>query len=752
MISFIFFGSIALASVRATGSIMSSGMAYDEQDRGDRAAYDRYLRGMNASMKQKVALTAAHLLATGRVADMGMGSGEGTFALAALYPSLQVVGVDINPTMVELARETHALPNLSYVTADIATRCFPDQSLDGVFDSSVLHHVTTFNGYSYEAAANALAAQAAMLKPHGMLIVRDFVAPGEGEVLLDLPANDGDDSDAPRTCATAQLFVRFAREFRRLSDTPGLPFTELEAPRAGWRRFRVSHRAAVEFVLRKDYRADWDTEILEEYTYFSQPQFEETFAGLGLRIVASTPLWNPWIVRNRWSGRFVIRSGDGDELELPPTNYLIAGEKVAADEGVRLGVRGAAEPIGFLRMEHYRNRRSGAIVDLVRRPHPTIDVIPWFAAGDDVFMLARKSYPRPIVGAETTPTIDGSTPSTYVTEPLNVLQQDKPLGRTVVEALGVCALLPPSDVRTFREGCTYYPSPGGVEEEVRSTLVEVEPHFAQTDIPSGSGFSTSGHVRPIEVTQLLRAAQVGALTDARLEINAYHLLQTLGRDPGAWIGDQIEIRSTAAVTPTDVMALLSRRGRRVFEEVRESANFLDLRCATFDEYTAGGDVVSSQRLEYVVPRTLSINTIATALLTRSGDELLMGVDDHDLAAAQSFNGNSDIVVTPAWRLPHAIEHKSDALRWTAERLMREYGVRASRWFDLGGMYHPSPGVTPERVYPFAVETEALAAEGERRLTWIRVRDAVARAAQLRDGHLRIVLFRAAHALGLLGRS
>src|SRR5437868_6241776 len=107
---------------------------------------------MDSSMKQKVALTAAHLLAQGTIADMGMGSGTGSYALAALYPSLSVIGVDINPTMVELAREHHRLPNLSFVCADIAGDCFPPESLDGIFDSSVLHHVTTFNGYDRGAA------------------------------------------------------------------------------------------------------------------------------------------------------------------------------------------------------------------------------------------------------------------------------------------------------------------------------------------------------------------------------------------------------------------------------------------------------------------------------------------------------------------------------------------------------------------------------------------------------------------------
>ena len=45
-------------------------MSYDEQHRGSGSAYDRYLEAMDATMRQKVALTAAHLLAEGRVADV----------------------------------------------------------------------------------------------------------------------------------------------------------------------------------------------------------------------------------------------------------------------------------------------------------------------------------------------------------------------------------------------------------------------------------------------------------------------------------------------------------------------------------------------------------------------------------------------------------------------------------------------------------------------------------------------------------
>src|SRR5262249_14804807 len=194
----------------------------------------------------KVALTAAHLLCKGKVADMGMGSGSGSHALAALYPDLDVVGVDVDPNMVALAREKFQLPNLTFEVGDIATAVFPPGSLDGVFDSSVLHHVTTFGGYDHQAAARALAVQAEQLRVHGVLVVRDFVDPGAGEVLLDLPAGDGDSADDPRTASTSVLFERFAREFRALSATPGFRFERVAGAADGWRRYRVARKLAAE--------------------------------------------------------------------------------------------------------------------------------------------------------------------------------------------------------------------------------------------------------------------------------------------------------------------------------------------------------------------------------------------------------------------------------------------------------------------------------------------------------------------------
>lgn len=721
-------------------------------------AYERYLAGMDATMRQKIALTAAHLLGEGRVADMGMGSGQGSHALAALYPHLQVVGVDLDPVLVERARATHVLPNLSFACGDIAAPVFPAGSLDGILDCSVLHHVTSFGGYRHENAAEALAVQVEQLREHGVLVVRDFVDPGGEPVLLDLPSEDGHDGSDPRTCSTARLLELFARQFRALGERPGFPLERLRGdeaaalpePLPGWRRYRLQHKHAAELLLRKDYRTDWEDEVKEEYTYFTRAGFEEIFARLGLRVLASTPIWNPWIVRHRFEGKMILRDAAGRPLDPPPTNYVIVGEKVPRRHGV--GFRATPAPTtGFLRLQQHRDRRSGKVRDLVARPHRTLDVVPFFERDGHRYVLARASYPRPLLAAAPeTSAVEGGCG--HVCEPLMVFESDRPVAETVEHFLRDAAGIQPPHIRCFHEGSLYYPSPGGVLEEVRSVLVELEENvgFVQTPLEPVSGFSSSGRVHAIEAQQLLRAAQVGGLPDARLELNTYHLLGRVQQSVGPWLGEEIQLLDAHGIEPGCVSRLLDAPGRRLYEAAgqAQSPGFLRVGCHRYEELAPGGEVLGARVLEHVVPAALSLRTVAVAALARVGGAVMIGVDDDDLPAAQSFAGNSNLPVCPAWRLPHGVVGRAASAQWIRARLLEEYGLETGRLSILGGRYHPSSGTTPEIVQPLAFEVLG-EGRGARHLSWLPLAELAGRAALLRDGHLRLVTLRGAHAAGLL---
>ena len=689
-------------------------------------------------MQQKVALTTAHFPVRGRIADMGSGSGRGTFDLASLYEGLQLVGVDVNPVSIERAREKFQRPNLSYVVGDISQMVFPANSLDGILDSSVLHHVTSFNNFDVNRVLTTLDKQVAQLKAGGVIIIRDFVIPdGPEYVLLDVPVADG----------TAALFEVFARDWRSSVNPHGpVPYSKHVSPRDGFVRFQLTLRAAAEFVLRKDYRADWETEVLEEYTYLSQAQFEAAFRARGLRIVTSRPLWNPWIVRNRFEKKFYLSDLNERPLPFPPTNYLIVGEKVDAIEGVELceSRNEALAASKFLKLSAYRHKETGEVWELVERPHQTIDILPWIDDDGQILVLAKKDFPRPLVNACAAQVrLAGASLSGYITEPISAIVEGAPSTDAIIDILRERANLSEADLISIGEPHAYFTSPGAINELVMASLIQLrsQPTFNSSS-SNYTSFRSAGTVRELDAQQVLRASHVGGMFDARLEINIYRLLHELGRSSGPWIGAPIKL-AEQAFEPR----VLSLSPQAAFESCEVSvAEFLSIREGMFLERTQSGEVISEVEFEYVVPQKLSINTVSVIPAVKTEHGTYVGIELRDLPAVQSFSGSSRIPTIPSWRLPLSVGSVGELPAFIAAAFQRDFAVTIRDVWELGGPYFSSPGVTPEVVYPFVVEVDATAIASSQ----LHFSDCDAlNLDHLHDAHLLISTHRLRHALKTL---
>ncbi|WP_286431775.1 class I SAM-dependent methyltransferase [Myroides marinus] len=181
---------------------------YTTQDRGDKKDYQQYLEAMDAIAIEKVASASVFFEPKqGNIlVDVGMASGTSTTILAQLFPQLDIIGVDINPKMVDIANETYQLPNLSFREDDgekLST--FKENSVSGFFNCSAIHHITSYNDYDNNRAINTLRRQVELLKDKGVLVIRDFVKVEEKEVILEL-------STVPKDTrpSDSDLFIQFA--------------------------------------------------------------------------------------------------------------------------------------------------------------------------------------------------------------------------------------------------------------------------------------------------------------------------------------------------------------------------------------------------------------------------------------------------------------------------------------------------------------------------------------------------------------
>jgi len=739
--------------------------SYDAQHRGAASAYEAYYAGMDRTMRQKLAFVGAHFLLDpgARIADMGCGSGSGTYQLALLNPEIEVIGVDINPESVRLAGEKYRLPNLRFMVGDATEPVFADDPLDGILSSSTLHHVYTFNGYSRQAVCRAIASHLACLKEDGVFVLRDFISPTRdgpahsAYVLLELPDQPSKGS-ATADLSDADLLVRFANTARPLDKDagPGFFLEELEPQAAGTRLFRLSHKWAAEFVLRKDYRRDWDVELLEEYSYFTADAFVAELSAAGGRLLCAEPYWNPWIVKNRFEGKFRLLDESGHQLGWPATNFVAVTQRVPKGASVRLSERrGSQQRPSFLVMQAMRNTRSAGapVYDLVKRPNPVCDLVPWRLENNRLRVAARHGYPRPITCAVPRGPImiDGSKWGGYLIEPLTGMVPRDATPEAIGAILSHRAMIAPEVLGKIEPGLTYYPSPGGIDEVVASLFIEAREPMARRRLSTAlSGFSTAGEVREFDAQDLLRAAHVGVLPEARLEMNVYALMDKLGIVPDPFIGEEIALPdgpAPASLRRADLDDLLARPAESPYVPAKRPSGYLRLVRAVFaDQAEDDGrpKTLAEQELEFVVPREQSCNTILALPIVHHSGEAMVGLETRHLPVPQIHEGDARILTAPAWRLPRQVETLDQAKLLLAA----SFQAPVSAITPLGAAYFPSAGMTPERVYPFVVGlTEGTAKTPYDFVPLTQVKRNLHR---LRDGHLLIAAMRLLHALGLWG--
>jgi len=109
---------------------------------------------------------------------LDIGCGSGAFSRLLAQRSGRVLGLDLSPRMIEIARErSRAYPNVEFVVTDATTWEFPAARFECVASIATLHHLP---------AETTLTRMRNALKPGGTLIVLDLF---QGEGLSDVLAS-----------------------------------------------------------------------------------------------------------------------------------------------------------------------------------------------------------------------------------------------------------------------------------------------------------------------------------------------------------------------------------------------------------------------------------------------------------------------------------------------------------------------------------------------------------------------------------
>jgi SAM-dependent methyltransferase len=669
-------------------------------------------------IQQKAAMISAHFLlpAGARIVDMGCGSGEVTYALALLNPRAEIVGVERDPAVIELARKNYRLPNLSFRPSEISIPDFEDESVDGIINSNILHGVYSAAGYNADDVSQLLEKQIHKLKPGGIMLIRDYMMPAEGGfVLLELPAAPSTGRAIPQL-SDADLLISFSQSARPLPSggCEGFFIEELRPKREGTRLFRLPHKWAVEFVHRKDYRASWSKEIREEYTFFTYQDYRREFARIGMRMTFSAPYWNPWVVKNCFKGHFQMYAEDYKPMSYPATNYFIVAQKVAEKQSLLLEERRPSQnPVGDLQIMVVRDKKTGALHELVKRPGEYCDIVPYRITADNrLVIFVRSGYPRPIVNAVSrgSHNLDGKKWSGHLIEPVtmdtvNMGEDAEENRRMIFDYVRNYAGLRPKTEESWYVGDTYFPSPDRIDEAIEPVFVEVEnPYKTSWAIQNEKDavFTEMGSITELDGADIMLASQVGLLPEPRLEMHVFALMARYNIPLPRWLGDIMPKLPGQAVKVHDPEDLLKEAERTEFEkEKREPIHLKPVKAVFVEEGKVGRTTrgLSAQDVEFIVTDD-GIDNIAVVIpMTRDWDNnLLVALDPKIMPVPNRLGGDGAMLNAPSFVLPKDVKTIDDAKAFLAGK----FKVPVEQVAQLGESYFTHVGVTPQRIYPFTV--------------------------------------------------
>lgn len=674
----------------------------------------------NAVIRQAWFMMAHLVLDDGsRVLDIGCRDGALVYAMAAMNPMHHFIGLDRDKRAIRKAKDTYKLPNLEFMAGDVTENFLAPSSLDAVINAYTLHETYSRTQCSERAVEDSMEAQLKLLKPDGLLFIRDFAMPNPEEfVVLEMP-EEISTGDAIEDLSEVDLLIRFSEQARARKDSAhgGFYLEDLPARFPRTRRFRLPHKWAYEFILRKDDRANWDADLHTEYTFFTERDYRKTLRTLGARVLYTAPHWDDQKIQSRFHKKFRLYSEDGTTLGPPPTSFIAlaqkAGERKPLVVNERRPARGEHSRITVTAM---RDDVEGTLIDVVSRGVEMTDVIPYMVTADNRLKIyVHEGVPRGL--ANTVPRmnskLDGKTWSGHMTEaialPGEALHEVKFGDRKslVLFARDYLGLQPHASAE-LEDGPALYPAPDYIDERIETKYLRVDTektHLSpKTVMPDLEGYAGTGRIRCVDAQDILNGAGVGLLPTARLEVQVMALYEKLGLNYVSWAECPLTLSEGEPVNTTrlqDRIHKLAEADDR-YREVKGNAGQIKVMNSIFVEegQDKGGITgLASRDMEFVMQDD-GVQNIAVVLpLTKKqSGEVMAAMVESFLPVPQRYKGTGFMISCPSYRLPADITNFDMAKKYIAEK----FELKPENVSRMGEGYFTHIGVTPQRIYPFAV--------------------------------------------------
>lgn len=310
--------------------------------------YNVYVRQMDDIAELKYHDTSSYVQ-PGRIGDIGCAVGS-WMKLACKDERLResdFYGIEVSRHLYQICQQRKENgefqnPFVFFSQKNAVTGLVFDKgSMNTIHTSSLTHEIESYG--SREDLLKFIKNRYDELAPGGVWINRDVVGPKNKEQEIYLWLNDEDGINADpflqfndrnelshylQSLSTYTKFLRFAKDFRK-KEGYQVQFEEVKIENRTY--IKTSLRNASEFLGRKDYTDNWESEMHETFCFWDFEEWKNQLIEAGFRIhPSSSSFTNDWIVKNRWEGKAELYAMGGEELQrvaYPETTMLLIGVK-----------------------------------------------------------------------------------------------------------------------------------------------------------------------------------------------------------------------------------------------------------------------------------------------------------------------------------------------------------------------------------------------------------------------------------------
>ncbi len=322
-------------------------MISDDGDITTTRDYNTYVRQMDEIAVLKFQETAPHIL-SGRIGDIGCAVGS-WIKLACHDEQLResdFYGIEVARHLYDICQQRKhngefKNPFVFFSQRNAVTGLvFDKNSMNTIHTSSLTHEIESYG--SRTDLLSFIKNRYEELAPGGVWINRDVVGPQNKNeiILMKLNQTDGRNKDFDKVFASREelahylsglstygRFLRFVGDFRK-HEGYQLKFEPIEI--LGAHYFKLELKDACEFMSRKDYTDNWQSEMHETFCFWDFEEWKKHLEDVGFSITEKSNAYtNDWIVKNRLEGKVDLYKNSNvlERISFPVTNMIVLAVK-----------------------------------------------------------------------------------------------------------------------------------------------------------------------------------------------------------------------------------------------------------------------------------------------------------------------------------------------------------------------------------------------------------------------------------------